>query len=352
MATIKNQECRPRAHLIAAGKMYPKAWPRSDEMRADRGIGGFPDWPAWCYLPMAGWYAIVCADAGVQRLGMDRVGDVAKIAAIGSWRATQGIYRFDPALYAAVAETPVDGDIPCDVLYRLPEWCVYLETPGIEWAGAPLHGVWVHLEADANTGRTELRLLADSDIALSAIVLHLGAWSLAESINRAVAESSRQAQHTGLRDIAEKLAKVDIAAVMRPVIEPIVSLLLYLCSQNAEIGDGTTRPKNPEPTRTKRGMRLFAPDNPTTWDVGVRIGAALRRAYHAADTGQAETHSGPRPHIRRAHWHGFRSGPMKRADGTEILSTQRKFDLKWLPPIPVNLSDVSELPTTIRPVKP
>lgn len=349
---MNDKKCRPREHLIAAAKMYPKAWIQSDEMRADRGTGGLPDWPAWCYLPLAGWYSIVSTDAGVQRLGMDRIADVARLSAIGSWRATQGVYRFDPALYAAVADTPVDGDIPSDVLYRLPEWCVYIETPGLEWAGATLYGAWAHLESDANTGRVELRLLTDSDAGLFAIVLHIGTWSLAESINRAVAESSRQAQRTGLRDIAEKLAEVDVTAVMRPVIEPIISLLLYLCSQNAEIGDGATKPANPVPTRTKRGPRLFAPDSPTTWDVGVRIGAALRRAYHAADTGQGGTHSGPRPHIRRAHWHGFRSGAMKRGDGSDIPVEQRKFDLRWLPPIAVNLNEPGELPATIRPVKP
>ena len=133
--------CRPRDHLTTASRLYPGAWRMSDEIRVDKGSSSAPDWPNWCYLPLAGWYAVVCADAGVRQLGMDRIGDVAKLAALGSWRATQGIYRFDPALYAAVVDTPVDGDIPCDVLYRLPEWCVYIETPGIEWGGAPLQGV-------------------------------------------------------------------------------------------------------------------------------------------------------------------------------------------------------------------
>lgn len=345
------KKCLPREHLITAGKLYPKAWAQSDEMRASR--AGQPAWPDWCYLPMAGWYAIVSNASGEQKISMEHIADVARLAAIGSWRATQGIYRFDPALYAALIDTPVDGDIPCEVLYRIPEWCVYIETPGIMWAGLPLHGAWAHLESDVNTGRTELRLLTDSDIGPFAIVLHLGAWSLAESMSRAMSESLRQARRAELHHIAAKLTDVDVAALMRPIIEPIMSLLLYLCSQNAEIGDGTSKPIKPEPTKTKRGPRLFAPDTPTTWDVGIRIGAALRRAYHAADTdnGHGETHSGPRPHIRRAHWHGFRAGPMKKSDGSIIPAMQRKFDLRWLPPIAVNLNDLSELPVTIKPVK-
>lgn len=53
----------------------------------------------------------------------------------------------------------------------------------------------------------------------------------------------------------------------------------------------------------------------------------------AAASGRAR----PRPHIRRAHWHTFLAG----ADRMERR-------LKWLPPIPVNVADVSDLPATIR----
>ena len=42
---------------------------------------------------------------------------------------------------------------------------------------------------------------------------------------------------------------------------------------------------------------------------------------------------------------------MKREDGTDIPAAARKFSLRWLPPIAVNLDDVSELPATVRPVK-
>ena len=43
---------------------------------------------------------------------------------------------------------------------------------------------------------------------------------------------------------------------------------------------------------------------------------------------------------------------MKREDGTAIPASERPFNLRWLPPIPVNLDDPDGLPATIRPVKP
>jgi hypothetical protein len=115
-------------HLIAAGRLYPKAWRQADQLRADRGKSGLPTWPSWCYLPMAAWYAIVSGGKG--RLGLDRIGDVGRLAALGSWRGTQGVYRFDQDLYEAVRATPIECDLPAEILYRLPEWCVYVETPG------------------------------------------------------------------------------------------------------------------------------------------------------------------------------------------------------------------------------
>jgi hypothetical protein len=76
---------RPQMHLIAAGRLYPKAWCQADQFRADRGKGTLPTWPSWCYLPMAAWYAIVSGGKG--RLGLDRIGHVGQLAALGSWRA-------------------------------------------------------------------------------------------------------------------------------------------------------------------------------------------------------------------------------------------------------------------------
>ncbi|MCP4635931.1 MAG: hypothetical protein GY848_05600 [Methyloversatilis sp.] len=326
--------CRPRDHVAAAAHHYPQAWRLADEFRADRGRG-LPDWPAWCYLPLSASYAIVSANLGVDRLSVQHVGDVARLGALAAWRVTQGIYRFDPALYAAIVDTPVSGDVPHDVLYRLPEWCVYVETPGLAWNDGQLFGFFAHLEYDVNTGRPELRLLLDADTALVPVPLHLGPWSLAESISRAVDVARVQATVVGGMPAG-------VPQVLREWVEPLVSLLLYLCSQNAEIGDGRRQPANPEPKRTKSGWRLFPPDRPTTWDVGVRLGSALRTAYHAAETGQGGAHAAPRAHIRRAHWHGYWIGPRE---------GERRFDLRWMPPIPVNVNDVADLPATVRPMK-
>lgn len=328
-------------------------------MRAGRGQG-VPHWPEWCYIPIAGTYAAVAEDAGVPdtQLGQlypERVPDAARLAALAAWRMTQGIYRFDPAVYDAVHDTPISGDIPHEVLYRLPEWCVYIETPGLSAGDAPLAGVFVHLEHDYQRNAPELRLVLDVDSdqgpALVPVPLHLGSWSLAESIERVQDQALRRASEHGFT--TDDVKHLQRPHLLHDTIGPLLNLTLYLCSQAGEIGDNRRRPANPQPVHTRRhGLRLFPANGPTTWDVGVRLGAALRRAYAAEQTGQGSPHAGPKGHVRRAHWHTILSGPRLRDDGSAVPPDLRHAKLLWMPPIPVKLGSVDELPAVIRRVGP
>lgn len=91
---------------------------------------------------------------------------------------------------------------------------------------------------------------------------------------------------------------------------------------------------------------------PAEWDVGVRMGSALRAAYQAADTASAGGEgASPRGHIRRAHWHGYWSGSIKDGQGEPVPSEKRKFDLRWQPPVAVNLGTVEGMPSVVRPFK-
>jgi hypothetical protein len=125
---------------------------------------------------------------------------------------------------------------------------------------------------------------------------------------------------------------------------PALSLVLYLCSQAAEISGRAGSPGNPAPRITRRhGARLYPAEGPRQWNVGMRLGAALRAALAAeARGGTTDERQGMRPHIRRAHWHAFLSGPR--------TAPNRRRELRWMPPIPVALADYDDLPATIHPV--
>lgn len=348
MTQFSKSSHRAREALLQCGRDYPHAWMQADGFRQDKGEPGF-DWPNWCFLPMGAAYAIV-SGGGSNRVSLDGAGDVARLGALLAWRMTQGIYRFDPAVYDAVRDTPVVGDIPAQAIMQLPEWCVYVETPGMQTQLGPLHGFWAHLEFDFESARSELRLLLDTEGGLIAVPLHLGAWPLAESVARAVDQSAVQSVVLGM-----PFAKSDARTIQRELAEPLVSLLLYLCSAADFSRRGLAgQPTNPVPKRTRRdGAKLFAAAGPVEWDVGVRMGAALRAAYHAAETGQGTgTRDGstPRGHIRRAHWHGYWSGAKKDDAGNEVPQDRRKYDLRWQPPIAVNLDGIESLHATVRKV--
>ena len=128
---------RPLQHLNAVTELYPMAWNHLEQLLCSRGQS-IPDWPSWCFMPMARWYSIVSVNDGIDKVKVfDLIGEMGRLAAIGAWRYSQGCYRFDDDLFKAVSSTELSGDLSADVLYRLPEWCVYIKTPGMEWLYNP-----------------------------------------------------------------------------------------------------------------------------------------------------------------------------------------------------------------------
>ncbi len=304
---------RPLQHLHAIKDDYPDAWSQLDVFRQDKGKD-LPNWPDWCFMPLAAWYSIVSAELQVDRVSELYIADVAKLGALGSWRYTQSIYRIDSDLRNAIASTVPSGSLPCDVLYRMPEWCVYIDTPGMKWFDKDLHGFFAHLEWDANTSRSELRLLLDADELLIPQILHLGKWTVTEAVDRAVQESKNNAPHLS------EILPSDYIEHLSSELFPLVSLLLYVCSNGVEYG-GSDRPSIPSAKRTKKGWKLFPAQKPRFWDLGKETGDRLRMACNK--NGESGLKKGPVPHIRRAHWHGYWTGPR---------DNEQKYILKWLPP--------------------
>ncbi|MDF1554424.1 MAG: hypothetical protein P1P84_15240 [Deferrisomatales bacterium] len=327
---------RPQQQVAELARRYPGIWKAVDGFRASRGRE-LPEWPGWRYLPLAGAHAIASSGKPAP-LAPREAAWVGRIGALAAWRPTQGIYRYDPELLEGLWTTPLAGELPVEFFFRLPEWCVYLELGG----RAGLHGAYAHLEWDANDGRCEVRFLLDPGDGVEDLLpvpLHLvPGGSLHDAAQAAQAETARQARNLGFPTLGAGLP-------MDEALSPMVSLLLYLCSEEPDVRDGRGSqrlPRRPVPTRTKKGLRLFPPNEPTVWETGFRLGAALRQAASGERSEGAAERAGPRPHIRRAHWHTFWTGP----------KAARKISLRWLPPIPVGLEDIGKLRPTVRRVQP
>lgn len=333
----------PKALLNGFTRVHPHVWEKFDWLveRAKQKLS----WPDYCVLPTEGWNSFVkdlmpeyhefCKKHFPDPT--DVIRDAAFNAAVyGSWRLTQGIFRFDETIFNELIKTDADVDIPASVLRKLPYWCVYVETSGddLSYGLEPIYGFFAFIDYMAATGKEYICIHAIGRASFP-ISIRLDGQTISQSVNTIV----KRLVDRGL------LNQEDSQNVQKNAIEfckKAISLLLYLCSQNAEIGTDLRKPFNPVPIKTKKGMRIFPPDKPTTWDVGVRLGAALRSAYTKEAQECGGTHARPRAHIRRAHWHSFWTGPMK---------GERTINLKWMPPIPVNVDSVENLPAVIRPVE-
>lgn len=340
------KELKPKVILKEISRSFPQAWEQVKRFRAGKGKD-LPDWPDWCYIPLAAGVAIATQgdDDQLFRASFNTRLNPAVITAAASWRVSQGIYRFDADLYNSLINQPLDDNIPCELLKRLPEYCVYIETINTNFLSEPIEGFWAHLEYDVNNGETELRLLIITDDFYTPIAIHLGDWTIEEGLRKMQDEAVNQSSIHGL-DFNKMLDAAGTSVVIDSMVKdvtPLVQLVLYLCADNADMSNTPVHPRN----RVRMSGQIDVPKEPKVWNVGVRIGTAIRRYRNEnllADTNETEysgTHASPRPHIRRAHFHHFWAGPKQ---------GERYLILKWLPPIPVNVDD-DILPAVIHRVK-
>ena len=216
----RSKKCRAREHLRATSIDYPDVWNQYDTFRQGRGKDGSPGWPEWCYCP-----ATACTVASESAPDI-----IARLGALAAWRLSQGVYQFNPALYASIITSPVEN-LPIEAWYRLPEWCIYVETPGLSWERDPLAGFFAHLEYNTNTERAELKFLLDVDSEQGPVL------------------------------VGKSLYLDEIILDVSPSLKPLLNLVLYLC--NADPGENA--PRRPLPKKTARGWKMFPPDKPKVW---------------------------------------------------------------------------------------
>lgn len=249
------------------------------------------------------------------------------------WRMGKSIYRVSPRRYEELLDTDMGDELPCALFLHLPEWCVYVETPDYLHKDTPVLGYFFSVVEGVD-----------------GTPIGLAYFDGVGPIPVGIMKMSIEAELQGL------FAK---HPHMRPAILRAFALTLYLCSENAEFhGDG--RPGNPSPTKTRHGPRVFPRDKVRVWDVGTRIGAELQAprppiggageepdatpvAEEAAAGPEAEGNprARPRPHSRRAHFHGYW---IKNENGERVLVA------KWVGETVINARSADDLVETIHDV--
>lgn len=310
---------------------------------------GTIEWPDYCELPIGVAASYLLAAARYSP--MDASAVAAELTACWMWRRNKVIYSFDRDLAAALVEQAADikdtDTLPTDLLFNLPYPCIYIQTP-ISPLGDKYDGFWVWIEYDFNTQTSELRiqwLLADGKKSIPC-VLHLAPGKTLKDCKADTMQTIQQ--HLNL--------PVHLPSTANLVLEPL-QLVLYLLAENADVTPKSTTPtKSATPTQEKEpssGTPRIVRDQykeikPN--DVGVYIGAALRKARQSSESaegaaGSAGNRGGAgtprRAHLRRGHWHHYWYGS----------KGERRLKLKWTAPMVIH-AEQGEIGTVIVPVKP
>ena len=339
---------RLNRHMRTFTTLAPDVWRTVDSLRQDK------TWPDWCFLPSK----MLSPPANLSSADQLHFPIARDLAA---WRATQGIYAFDATVIDSLWRTPVTGSLPVELLRQMPEWCCYV--PFIP-ARDRLEGVFITLDildyfSDAPEEALVLVLDFGDHLVPVNILLSAGG-TLAEAIARskrytdetAYIVRSLHGQSGNLDPFGIEIGREIHRSCVETFAEPLVATALYLCSTTSEFRSsdgGEEQPAYPTPVRTRKtGLRLFPPDAPRFWEVSYRLGAALRGAEVEQSVGDADASGGgrarPRPHIRRAHWHSYRTGPRERPE-------EQRLVVRWLPPLPVAFAEDGGIVPTVRPVQ-
>lgn len=337
MPKLKNQRHMADIWCKSVLAQHPTAMQEAALFCTDKEQFG-EKWPDWCGLPMAAAMAILTrytsSRAEAAYLATASNNAVAKLTAALLWSRSKGVYQFDETLAQTLMTQPVDDKLPVESLLHLPEYCCFVEY-SCALGDVRYDGFFVWMECDPYTLVPELRILLVSPIHTCSIPIILTDGTIEDSMRALVQSGTLRASQFNLPFVPDMTEQRDIN-----FLGGIVNMVLYLVSDNKDI-----------PTETiKRSRDHYGnPKNIRTWAVGYRIGRAIRTYQQAATaTEQRQRVSGsasPRPHIRRAHYHHFWTGPRNDA-------AKRKLVVRWLPPISVNWDEREDLPAVLHFVHP
>jgi hypothetical protein len=254
-----------------------------------------------------------------------------------AWRATKMEFRFDADLGRELIATPVEGNIPTDILRRLPAGCVYVSVNNGEIVDG-VCGFFAYIDQPFRGAVPVLRVFFDWTEGWPTAIYALPLSGI--NLSEFVAKYAEEHPHPN-ELVSTKAAEANHKAGLGK----ILSLLLYLCSEEPDL------PSDFAPVRLRDKVfgtqrRCIAPQKVSAWPVGVRLGAVFRKAAAEAQGPRdpAQASSGVLcPHVRRAHWHTYWTGP----------KTAQTALLRWIAPVIVGAKSAGDtLSTTVRPVLP
>lgn len=267
---------------------------------------------------------------------------------IERWANSKQVYRISDRLWDEMTLNDADA-LPLSVFTKLPYSCMFIQHKDVSH-NAPLDNMEIDTEKAGyfcwvDGAKLQVGMLQ------TAVIYNYGAEGIIrdeESSNRVCGisidlrdgmsiGSYLNQSKTAIKDLAsgriEHLDDIKVRTLMGSVIDGYASqsmedtglrhllgVLMYIVSKEADVRTVYVPQKN----RPKKSRQTDC----TVHEVGFRVApklAEVRRAYEGVSNGKTGRHMAP--HVRRAHWHGYWTGPKSDPTGLEI---------KWIAPIIVN----------------
>jgi hypothetical protein len=335
----------PESLLRIYSKKMPKAWKAADRIRQLKGRNGIPTWPGWCFVPSLGWYEIVSmgkSDFEYLQTSVPqkmRAGyEVDRISALGAWRPSKGIYRFEPEILDCLIRTPLSGDMPAEVFFRLPAWCVFIDVQGsgLTYNSSLIKGFFVLFDYNFDNKKSYLMFVFDlADSAeLAVLRLPMGQYSVTEALTELLVEYEEVKAHALSQGVELRMESEFPSERVADEVRSLLSLIVYICSDKPDLGVIGRGAKTKGLPKISKGATV-TPEAPqvTYYSVGSKTARAIRKA-EAGDISSSKLEidgerasSSRRPHFRQAHWHHFWTGPREPREGEE-----RKLIVRFLLP--------------------
>lgn len=317
-------------NLLLVEKTIKNVWKNIDYYRYRNTISP-KKWPNWCFIPLD----IITDKIFNPNFSPDYIDSIKNksdstedarqniimmsraYAMFASWRYTKGIYSFDNYLFDELIDQPHTDIIPVEVLKRSPEWCILIKFPKkiyIEDLQIELDSILYSIDAYLANEKEEMFLglvpiLNNNPICCMSVPL---------SLNKTISESL-EIYNKGITYVESVPIETQIR-IDTKVTAKFLPFILYLCSEEPEI-TGNEKPGGFKHKITNhRGYpKIYVPPHIRNFKVGEETGKKLKTFRELVETKKVI-----RPHIRRAHWHGYW---VKSKETKEL-----EFTYKWLAP--------------------
>lgn len=278
-------------------------------------------------------------------MSFDQVGDVSEaIYTIVDWNKYKKIYELQPTFADYLADTE-SAKVSCELWKRLPYESFYLyfgdrQLHAIQYGMSSItmktvEGAFVRVHIEHNNTITlGVELYGDEgQEKWIGFALNVpDGLNFDEAIDYYI--ESRKGQET----FDEKRVN-EVKAFWRPFFRIVMNSCQYFSASNAEIKDIKVAKKDRPISKSKDGKEKKV--NIQVSQVGYSIGQRFEKMYQESETNAERIGTKgtkKRPHVRRAHWHHYWTGP-----GRTVL------EVKWLEPVFVMAdNDINAVVHTVK----